>query len=212
MNSSHIQANDTRTTTESHQSFAEDNVPRQAESSIVHSLGTADRSAIRAMGEAYRSSRGWGQNFVPPHHEEETRLEYRRFCDELVADARGLQEHFASGGNTEDAAGLAAELEAILESLYDCRFGEEDAIKSVVVAIQSQVLNVIWTQEIASFMVDVAAFLRARFTIDAETVDTVNDIIEEHGLDVFRGTVSEPQVRSSSRHVKSEGEPNGRCA
>lgn len=146
------------------------------------------------IAQETRRRQGWGNRYEPKVEDAEGRTLFYRICDDLEAELRAIDDVMADGEVTEEGAGVIAEVEHHLERLYDCPFGEGESLKGVVVAIQSQLSNARWTVQHVNFLKAALLFLRARWVINDQTVDTIDDMIEEHGLDVFRGTVSEPDV------------------
>ena len=150
--------------------------------------------APTTSGDDARRRLGWGDKFAPPLPQREARNEYYRICDALKRELDEVDEFVSGGQLTDEGAGVVAEIEAQLEQLYDCQFGCGESLKAAVAAVQSQVNNAAWNVQHIRFLRNAVRYLRARSVIDAATVEEVNDLIEEHGLDVFRGTVSEPEV------------------
>jgi hypothetical protein len=99
----------------------------------------------------------------------------------------------------DEACGVAAEIQDLLERVYDCPFGEGESLKSVVVAIQSQLNNAEWGEKHVAFLKAVSRYLRARWVITDHAVVDVGDMIEECCLDVFRGTVSDSGMLAEYR-------------
>lgn len=87
---------------------------------------------------------------------------------------------------------VIAEVEAGLEQLYDCQWGTGESLKRFVVAIQSQVNSAVWTRSHVAFVRDALQFLRVRDAVNDATVKHCINLIKEHGLDPFRGSVAEP--------------------
>lgn len=134
---------------------------------------------------------GWGPMYIPPLPDVRAYTEFRRLCDDLRANVSELMQCVAGDELTDEAAGPIVEIEHLLERMYDCPWGEPEALKKVVVAIQSQVLNVDWTLDHARFVQNAVSFLRAQYAINSRTVDEIYGAIRQFGFDVFRGTVSQ---------------------
>lgn len=149
-----------------------------------------------------REARCWGNCYQPKLQDADGRLKFRRLCDDLDAEVRRLNDYVVDGELADEACGLAAEIQNLLEHLYDCPFGEGESLKSVVVAIQSQLNNAHWTASHIAFLQDVTHYLRSQWIINDEKVREIGDSIEEHGLDVFRGTVSDSGVLAKYRIEK----------
>jgi len=112
-------------------------------------------------------------------------------------------DYLVDGKVSDEGAGVIAEIANLLENLFDCPFGEGESLKSVVVAIQSQTNNADWSGQVVGFLRDVMVFLRARYVVNDQTVDEVYEIVKEHGLDPFRGSVSDRGIRTRYRLVKA---------
>lgn len=104
----------------------------------------------------------------------------------------------------EEASGTVAEIQDLLERLYDCLFGEGESLKSVVVVIQSQLNNAKWTTKHVSFLRSAIKFLRVRRIVNDQTVAEIGAMIEEYGLDPFRGTVTDDGFVARYRVEKIE--------
>ena len=147
-----------------------------------------------SFGAQARESAGWGAKYSPPVKDARARQEFQRICADLAREVRDLEEVLQEGRITEEGAGVVAEVLGYLERLYDCPFGEDESLKGAIVALQSQLNNLIWTVEQVDFLREAVAFLGARYIVDSSTVEEINDMIERHEFDFFRGTVSEPEV------------------
>jgi len=172
-------------------------VPREPE--IYLPSASASGEHVRTMpgweptetGARERQKRGWGPKYQPPIEQAEERRRYRRICDDLDAEVRQLEQFVVGGVVSDEAVGLVAEIQNLLETLYDCPFGEGESLKSVVVAIQSQLNNAAWSEQHLAFLRGAIQHLRVRPIVNDCTAQEIHDMIEEHGLDPFRGTVSD---------------------
>ena len=95
-----------------------------------------------------------------------------------------------------------AQVDSLLETMFDCPFGEGECLKSVVVAVQSQVNNVDWTRDIVKFLRNVMSFLRVRYVVNDQTVDEIYDMMKEQNLDPFRGSVSDRDIKTRYRLIE----------
>ncbi len=142
-----------------------------------------------------RDQRGWGARFpARTNNEEPHRRQYKLLCEDVLEHLRDLQGYIEDGVLADDASSGIAEIQQLLEEMYDCPFGQGESLKSVVVALQSQVHNVEWTPVHVKFLRAAFEYLRRRWIITGQTAAEIDDIIEEFGLDVFRGTVSDADV------------------
>jgi hypothetical protein len=119
---------------------------------------------------------------------------FRGLCDRIIEELQNIPRFLHGDVVTDEGAEVVAEVEALLEELYDCPHGQGEALKRVVVAIQSQVNNVQWEKTHADFLMEVFTFLRVRYLIDESVVAACYDTMKEHGLDPFRGSVAESLV------------------
>lgn len=163
----------------------------------VISGGRPEASAVLA-----RERRGWGAKYQPPIEDADSRREFKRICEDIIAEAMQLRMHLVGGVLAEEATGVQAEIQHLLEKLYDCPFGEGESLKSIVVALQSQLNNTRWTAQHVAFLEAALQHLRMRWIINDQIVEEINDLIEEHELDVFRGTVSDADVVTRYRIEK----------
>jgi hypothetical protein len=148
-------------------------------------------------GEEERRRLGWGPRYLPDINGREERQQFSQICERVLQELDDLDaaDYLADGKVSDEGAGVVAEIGSLLEQLFDCPFGEGESLKSVVVAIQSQTNNADWTSEIVAFLRDTMQFLRARYLVNDQTVDEVYQILKEHGLDRFRGSVSDRGIK-----------------
>jgi hypothetical protein len=162
----------------------------------------SDAISLRDQGLEIRERIGWGARYFPPIDERPGERQFREICDDLCDEIGELQAFIDGEKVTAEGAGAIAEIEHLLEQLYECSFGGGDYLKNSVVCIRFQLSNANWTAQHAAFLRDVVDFIRSRYTIDDAIVDQCYDMVNEHGLDVFRGTVSEPETVHKYRIVE----------
>ncbi len=124
---------------------------------------------------------------------------FRRICDQLRSEIGRIDEFVDNSSVTDEGLEVVVEVEHLLELLYDCPWGEGESLKRVVVAIQSQVANAKWTVNHVDFLKDVINRLRIRYLINDAVVDDCYELIETHGLEEFRGSVTETETRKKYR-------------
>jgi cell division protein FtsB len=151
-----------------------------------------------------REERMQGSRYIPPSVHAATLRAYRRICDALESEVRNLEDFLVDGSLTEEGEPVATEIEGILEQLYQYPLGEGENLKRVIVAINFQIRNARWTRKHVEFLAAAVSFLRARTTILEAHIETLLDMIVEHGLDPFRGTIAEPEVIARYRIEKVE--------
>lgn len=127
---------------------------------------------------------------------------FRKNCDALFEEITNIEDYLVEDVVSDEGLERIVEIEHLLEQLYDCHWGEAESLKRVVVSIQSQINNTEWTSSHVNFLKEVLSLLRVRYVIDQSTVDECYDLIEEHGLDPFRGTVSEPEIQKHYKIVE----------
>ena len=110
-----------------------------------------------------------------------------------------MEDFLVDGKVIEAGLEVFVEVEHLLERLYECPWGEGECLKRVVVAVQAQINNSWWTQAHVQFLDDIVGRLRVRYLINEAVVRECYELIELHGLDPFRGGVSEPEVRKRFR-------------
>jgi len=166
-------------------------------------LGLGDNVS---RGEEERRRLRWGPQYLPEIDGREERRQFSQICEQVLDELEGLEaaDYLMDGKVSDEGAGVVAEIANLLEQLFDCPFGDGESLKSVVVAIQSQTNNVDWTPEILAFLRDTMQFLRARYVVNDQTVDEVYEILKEHGLDPFRGSVSDRDMKTRYRLVEVE--------
>ena len=118
-----------------------------------------------------------------------------QICDAILTEIGQLQELMTGDQLVGDWFGLVVEIQALLEQLYDTPWGEAESLKRIVVAIQAQINNAPLDGRHVSFLTDVFRNLRVLHLINSAAVNEVLNAVKRHKLDLFRGTVSEPDCR-----------------
>ncbi len=124
---------------------------------------------------------------------------YRRHCDDLCREVQRLPEFLLNDRVIDEGLEVVVEIEATLDNLYECPWGQSDKLKAVVMVIRSQILNAAWDRRHVEFLSRVAQALRLAYLIDDCFVDSVFQMIDENDLEPFRGTVTETSVRKRYR-------------
>jgi hypothetical protein len=150
-----------------------------------------------------RELSNWGPLYEPPTRKNDYQ-NYRRILDELVGNIEQLRPSVTFEGVGDDAAAFEAEIQNLLETLYDCAWGEGESLKSAVVAIQSQLNNAIWTTTQFELLSGSIALLRSRYVVDTGVVDAIYDLVEQLGLEQFRGTITASDVKWDYELVRKE--------
>lgn len=131
----------------------------------------------------------WGSQYVPPFTRKSARDDFFRLVDQIenLSDKLTCDEDNLVVGEQE---GLVAEIESLFEKLYECPWGEGEALKRIVLEVQLQIRQVKWDRRHVLFVSRVAKTLRARYLIDEPLVNEVYSWMEEYGLDPFRAVFS----------------------
>lgn len=155
-------------------------------------------------GEDARKRIGWGERFRPRIADREARQRFSQICQKILCELDGMElaGTVVDGRVTDEGAGAIAEIANLLDAMFHCPFGEGESLKSVVVAVQSQTNNVEWTRRLIEFLRDVMKFLRVRYVLNDQTVDEVYQIMKDHDLDEFRGSVSDIGIRTRYHLVR----------
>ena len=98
------------------------------------------------------------------------------------------------------------EYEGGLADLYRLQWGEGEFLKRFVTAIEAVLKNADWTKKHVEFAIDAASYLRGRFSLGERDIDECFELATSHGLDPFRGTVREPEVRHPYKIVSTQDE------
>jgi len=181
-------------------------VSRAATADDITPSGELGTGVVIPTGGEVRKRLGWGAQYLPPIDGREERRRFSEICGRVLGELDDLEgaDYLVDGKVSDEGAGVIAEIANLLEKLFDCPFGEGESLKSVVAAIQSQTNNADWSRQIVDFLRDVMVFLRARYVVNDQTVDEVYEIVKEHGLDPFRGSVSDRGIKTRYRLVKAE--------
>jgi hypothetical protein len=183
---------------------------RSAGDSLVRSELSAAR-ADEAEPVVKTGSGGKGNSSTrQPPRESTSYPVYRRLCDETFKELERIDAFIVEGEVSDEGMEVVAEVEALLEQLYACPYGQGESLKRVVVALQSQVNNARWDRRHIDFLRDVVRYLRVRYLVDEATVGACYDMMKAHGLDEFRGTIGAPWVvkRYRIEEVKDNDESN----
>jgi len=130
--------------------------------------------------------------------------DFRRICDELLAEARRADDYLVDGRMSDTGMEIVVEVEQLLDKLYRSTWGTKECLKRIVIAISSQINNVQWTQAHVGFLKDIFLLLRNSYLIDDSLVGECLKLIREHGLEVFRGSIAETEVRKKYRIVEMD--------
>ena len=130
-----------------------------------------------------------------PKSKEKFRDDFRKKCDALLLELRRLDDYWIDEQLADEGLEVTVELRQLLSDVYVCEWGKSDCLKRSVVVIESQIGNASWTKPLAKFVEAAISLIRLRYLIDEQVVEEILDLVEAHGLDPFRGTVSQPQVR-----------------
>ena len=97
-------------------------------------------------------------------------------------------------------------MEQLLRDLYKCPWGKDECLKRIVVALRSQIGNAVWTRSHVAFLDEALRLVRGRYVVDESAVREVMSLVTRHGLDKYRGTISEPAVRKRYKIVEVDPE------
>ena len=155
-------------------------------------------------GQQERERNKWGPRYSPKIDDRASQQEFSQICQKILIELDDLEaaDCYVDGIVAHEGAGVVAQVDSLLETMFDCPFGEGESLKSVVVAIQSQVNNVDWTRDIVKFLRNVMSFLRVRYVVNDQTVDEIYDMMREQNLDPFRGSVSDRDIKTRYRLVE----------
>ena len=164
-----------------------------------------DAVAVMSANVASQSTTFGADAFItpPPHAKrlagagamkQDEYRDFRGICDDLYEEVGQLRDYVLDGEVVDEGLATVAEIENQLERLYDCEWGEDECLKRMVVAIQAQLSNTKWTATHVELLRTFVTFLRVRWLINEATVSECYDMIEEMGLDQFRGTLSGDDV------------------
>lgn len=165
--------------------------------SLVIPVQTTAR-AKSAQEAADQSGRVAGRQRVAAERSQTYQV-FRQICDDLRRELQRAKDFLVDGKVIEAGLEVIVEVEHLWERLYECPWGEGECLKRVVVAVQAQLNNSCWTQAHVQFLDDIVGRLRVRYLINEAVVRECHELIELHGLDPFRGGVSEPEVRKRFR-------------
>jgi hypothetical protein len=158
---------------------------------------------VSTQGLLAREALGWGLKYVPKRHDEMGEKQLQRICQSLDEETEALGSLIIDDTlPEEESASHIAEIQALLEKLYDCPFGHGESLKTIAVILQAQLNNVVWSPNHVRLIEQAVSVLKARKDIDEYTIDEVNDMIEERGLDQFRGVISGDDYISEYRIEK----------
>ncbi len=131
---------------------------------------------------------------------------FRTLCDGILAEVRELESMLARNSFADTWVGSAAEIEVLLEDLYDAKWGKVDCLKRVVAKLQAQLNNARWDARHVAFLDDVFRGLRVRYSIDDTAVREIAEAVARHGLDPFRGSLSDSGTSKRLKIVEDTAE------
>jgi len=154
--------------------------------------------------EQARQRNNWGSLYSPKIDDRASQQEFSQICQKILIELDDLEaaDCYVDGAVGHEGAGVVAQVDSLLEAMFDCPFGEGESLKSIVVAVQSQVNNVDWTTDIVEFLRSAMSFLRVRYVVNDQTVDEIYDMMRERNLDPFRGSVSDRDIKTRYRLVE----------
>lgn len=170
-------------------------IPSLAQDRVVSESASLDLPRARENTTARKPSAGRQKS----HSDGEDYRTFRQLCDAILAEVNALEPMLSGDHPPGEVPGEVVEIEVLLDRLYACRFGKDELLKRVVVAIQSQINNTAWDRRHVQYVKDVFRYLRLRYVLGEDTVQACYDMMKLHGLDRFRGTVSAPDVAKQYR-------------
>lgn len=129
---------------------------------------------------------------------------FRTTCDAILRELRRIKPAVGRTELPDDWVTAAAEIEGLVQELYDISWGKKDALKRVVVKVESQINNAIWTHRHVGFLEDVFVALRNRYSVNDTTVREVAELVKSHDLPLFRGSLSADHLRKQFKLVEVE--------
>ncbi len=176
---------------------------------------TANRGSVAHTSTASLTQPAGGGRTIPARSSQKLPAvhgdpaQYKRFrtiCDAVLREVRRLKPAASQTTLPDDWMTAAAEIEALVQDLYDVAWGEKDALKRVVVKVESQINNAIWDHRHVGFLEDVFVSLQHRYSINDTTVGEVADLVKDRGLPLFRGTLSADNLRKHFKLVEVESQ------
>jgi hypothetical protein len=159
----------------------------QGDVAVVSNRDSAYSSAaIDFRADTQMRPEGWGSKYVPPFARRSSRDVFFRIVDQIVE----LVDRLILDANDrvlDEQQNLIAEIESLLEQLYECEWGEGESLKKIVVEVQSQVLQTQWDRRHVLLVARTSKTMRARYLIDDKLVAECHSWVEEVGLDPLRG-------------------------
>jgi len=157
------------------------------------SVTSTPRSTIASKGKRTSNERVHFQQF-------------RDICGAMVHEVARIEECLSG---SRDPSFHLVTFEQLLDQLFECEWGQEESLARIAVAIESQVKNVEWSARHVSFLREFLAYLSTRYMVDAAVVDFCLDCIRSHGLDPFRGTLTDTDSVKQYRIVEASDESQG---
>jgi hypothetical protein len=131
---------------------------------------------------------------------------FRSHVQKIEFEITRIKDFIHDGLVTDEGLECIVEIEVLLEKLYECPWGDGECLKKIVVTLQSQLLNAVWTEQHVKFLKDSIADLRVSYLVNEDLVRSIFGQIAANGLDPFRGTVSDSIYRKKYRLVEEERE------
>ena len=152
-----------------------------------------------------QSSQEWGKKLAVRGRGDGVAYDgYRQLCLDLEAEVARADGYLVGGKMSDEGLEVVVEVGSILDRLYQCKWGNNEYLQRVVVAIYSQVNNVEWTAAHVAFLRGIARILRITYVVNERVIDECYDLIEQNGLEPFRGSVTETGGQKRYRIVEVE--------
>ena len=135
---------------------------------------------------------------------------FRDVCSSILMELEKADQFIFEGVMQDEGLEVTVEVDYLLEVLYEIAWGKNESLKKIVVLMQSQILNAIWTPAHLDFMKDAMSHIRRQYYIDDSVVGYCFELINTHALNAFRGTVLETANRKRFKIVEiDESNPDG---
>jgi soluble cytochrome b562 len=126
--------------------------------------------------------------------EETIYKQYRKLLDALVEELDKAPDYLEDGVLTDEGTTVTGEVDELLRRVAEIRWGEGESLKLAVTVLRIPTKNARWKSSHIRFLLEAARLLRVQYLVDQSTVNSCKQLLKAHGLDVFRGSVREPDV------------------
>lgn len=126
--------------------------------------------------------------------EERIYKQFRQLMDALVEEIDKAPDYVENDVVTNEGSSVTVEVDELLRRVAEIPWGQGESLKLAVTVLRIPTRNARWTPQHIQFLQEAARLLRVQYLIDSSTVGMLKQLLKAYGLDIFRGSVTQPEV------------------